>query len=317
MLDAQELSTVLEGGRLGGRPVYTIELARSGESVLTVPAQPAHLMAEWAAARAVLDETGRWPVAASGWSVVSEPPTLETFWLDPRGEKPIPPRLCRAADALTGEAALAEIQAAQHHDGELLEDVLGWQLQATQRRCHAVPDAASIRSAFADGNGHLTHRPIGDRRPGRPSEIDLERWLLEWEEQRTPTTAPEHADLDDWFQPANEETHLLFLPTSTGAESLAYLEFYAEEGVAGATTERLIAVLASWQDRYGAELVAHWGTMLQFYVSRPPDTLDAAWQIAVEHDLIAPCTNALPGETVRDSARSLWLRPTWFLHERP
>lgn len=57
--------------------------------------------------------------------------------------------------------------------------------------------------------------------------------------------------------------------------------------------------------------------MLQFAVARPPATLEQAWPLAAEHDLIAPCTNQLPGQLVRDAARFLWQRPTWFLHERP
>ncbi len=141
--------------------------------------------------------------------------------------------------------------------------------------------------------------------------------MFNWEEQRVPSQAPELADLDDWFAPGQDECHLLFLPTSNGAEALAYLEFYAEDSVAGASTERLIAVLDSWNTRFGAELVAHWGTMLQFIAERPPESLPIAFELAAEQDLIAPCTNALPGQTVRDFARVLWRRPTWFLHERP
>ena len=304
--DPDELSAVLAGGPLGGRPVYVIDLARSAERVLTVPARPAHLIAEWAGARAVIGETGRWPVAATAWSQVPSTPTPETFWLDPRGEKPTPLTIREAAAHLTGAEAIAEIRAAQPDDEETLAELLHRHLDATRDRCGCVPEPDAIQAVFADGG------------PDRPSEVDLERWLLDWEEQRKPTMSPEHVDYDDWFEPgADDACHLLFLPITAGAESLAYLEFYAEEGVAGATAERLIAVLASWQDRYGAELVAHWGTMLQFAVGRPPATLDAAWELALEHDLIAPCTNALPGETIRDSARMLWRRPTWFLHERP
>lgn len=315
--DPAELSSRLAGGPLGGRTVSVIEMPRAGERVLTVPARPAELLTEWTAARALLEQTGRWPVAATAWSRVPPAPTLETFWLDPRGEKPIPPALRQAAATLTGERAIAEIRAAQREDAEPLEEFLDWHLDATRKRCGAAPDPKAIAAAFADGDGRRSRRWLGHRTPQRPAKIDLERWLLEWEEQVTPTTSPEHVDYDDWFQPDEDDCHLLFLPTSLGSDSLAYLEFYAEDGVEGATTERLIATLASWHDRYGAELVAHWGTMLQFVVTRPPNTLEDAWNLALEHDLVAPCTNALPGETIRDSARMLWRRPRWFLHERP
>jgi hypothetical protein len=152
---------------------------------------------------------------------------------------------------------------------------------------------------------------------GSPSENDLEYWLLAREERVTPAPAPENGDYDDWFIPTGRESHLLFLPTPQGPESLAYLDFYAiEHGVMGVTAERLIAVLSLWEERYGAELVANWGTMLQFVVSRPPATLDEAWELAVDIDLIAPSGNAATVH-VRDTARFLWRRHTWFAHCRP
>ncbi|MHB1568385.1 MAG: DUF4253 domain-containing protein [Solirubrobacteraceae bacterium] len=150
-----------------------------------------------------------------------------------------------------------------------------------------------------------------------PTENELDRLLFEWEEREAPTAAPELADYDDWFvPPPHFASHLLFLPTPRGPESWAYHDFYGiEQGVLGVTAERLIAVLTLWEERFGAELVANWGTMLQFAVSRPPDTLDAAWELAVDLDLIGPSDKAWVRN--RDGARFLWRRPTWFVHCRP
>jgi hypothetical protein len=53
-----------------------------------------------------------------------------------------------------------------------------------------------------------------------------------------------------------------------GWQVAAYVSFFGAEVPGGA--ERLIAVLRSWHERYGAELVAHYGTMLEFVVRRPP-----------------------------------------------
>lgn len=79
----------------------------------------------------------------------------------------------------------------------------------------------------------------------------------------------------------------------------------------------MITVLEYWRRAYGAELVANFGTMLEFVVARPPETLDAAWELAVQQDLIARSTLAGRGVTIRDHARTLISRPTWFLHNRP
>ncbi len=113
----------------------------------------------------------------------------------------------------------------------------------------------------------------------------------------------------DWFPPSRP--HLVLLPVRHGWEVLAYLHFYEQK------TVNAMAILRSWHERFGAELVCHYGTMLQFVVSRPPTTEAEAWQLAREQATFAPCTTLLPGLTVGDLAQLLRGRPTWFIHERP
>jgi hypothetical protein len=72
-----------------------------------------------------------------------------------------------------------------------------------------------------------------------------------------------------------------------------------------------------WEKRYGAELVANLGTMLEFTVARPPQTMAEAWELAVEQDLVAPHTIGGPCLPLRAHARALLQRPTWLLHSRP
>jgi hypothetical protein len=81
--------------------------------------------------------------------------------------------------------------------------------------------------------------------------------------------------------------------------------------------EALLQLMREWQGRFGAQLVASWGTMLQFAVSAPPETLDEAFDLAAQHAAVAPCTTMLPGEGIRQLARHLWRGERWFLHERP
>ena len=296
--DAAALTQLLADTALAGREVHSFELPRCGEIVHAVRLNPDRVLAEWAIARALLDQTGRWPAAVTSWAPAVDVLTARTFLMDQSDDRPAPAVISQQAARLTGAEALAAIRAEQWAE-PLTEDMVDWHLSVTQARCGASPDVAAAMSSGA-------------------TERELDRWLFDWEEERLPTVRPEHASDDDWFLPsAEEDCCLLFLPRPVTAEALAYLEFYAEEGVAGASAERLVAVLASWQQRFGAELVAHWGTMLQFTVARPPNTLEQAWDLAGELDLIAPCTNALPGIVLRDSARTLWRRETWFLHERP
>jgi hypothetical protein len=312
--EASDLADLLAGGPLASRPVYVIELPRSGERVLTAPVRADVLLEEWSAARALVPQTGRWPVAAMSWTREKMPPTLKTFWLDPRGERPVPPSICAAARELEGSSVIEEIWAAQPWWEWMDRERVEWQLESTRKRCGEAPERDDVLTALRDLQREHFRWSGQD---GSPSETDLEHWLFRWEERKRPTPAPELVDHDDWFVPPKEdETHLLVLPTKHGPEALAYLNFYAiEDGVAGVTAERLIAILAYWEARYGAQLVANWGTMLQFVVRRPPDTLEEAWDLAIDLDLIGPSGKAWVH--VRDGARYLWRRPTWFVHCRP
>ena len=62
------------------------------------------------------------------------------------------------------------------------------------------------------------------------------------------------------------------------------------------TASELAVVLRSWEDRFGARLLEVGHDDIRLLVSRPPQTLEAAQQIAAEHFAFRPMT--LP----RDSA---------------
>jgi hypothetical protein len=104
--------------------------------------------------------------------------------------------------------------------------------------------------------------------------------------------------------------------TVASEEALAYtggfFGAFGPDGLAG-----VIAVARHWRTKYGAELVANWGTMLQFHVNRPPTTIKDAFDLAHEQAVLAPDTTILPNVSLRDHARALLGRTEWFLHERP
>ena len=107
----------------------------------------------------------------------------------------------------------------------------------------------------------------------------------------------------------------MFLPVGSGPETLNYLEFWGEQAVPGSSANRLIAIFEYWRERYDAELIAHFGTILLFVVGRPPNNLEDAWNLAVQQRLIAPDTQS--SYAIRQLARALIRRPTWMLHSRP
>ncbi|MBD2176469.1 DUF4253 domain-containing protein [Pseudanabaena sp. FACHB-1998] len=143
--------------------------------------------------------------------------------------------------------------------------------------------------------------------------IDVEKYLFDWElQQITEISAPSSHEMTylDWFQPTGQTMALMLLPTSHSWETLAYLSWYG--GSKGA-----IPLLKKWHQLYGAELVCHYGTMLQLLISKRPSTPQEAFTLASEQVLLAPCTTLLSGVSIRDHARSLLQTDRWFLHERP
>lgn len=114
------------------------------------------------------------------------------------------------------------------------------------------------------------------------------------------------------FDPDN--AWLVLLPTPQGENALAYEHWY---GLERGRVEGFIALLRRWREQFGAELFAHYGTMLEFVVAQPPQDVDAALPLAREHYLAAPCTLALSGTPLRHHALGLVGHGDWFLHERP
>lgn len=119
----------------------------------------------------------------------------------------------------------------------------------------------------------------------------------------------------DWFQPSGHELQvLLLLPTPHGWSAPAWLHWFGAERC---QSEAVISVLRAWEQTHGAELVAHYGTMLQCQLPGPLTDLTTARQVAEEHELLAPCTLMLPGVSRAEHAQALLQVRRWFLHERP
>jgi hypothetical protein len=75
----------------------------------------------------------------------------------------------------------------------------------------------------------------------------------------------------------------------------------------------LAAAIRQWEQQWGAELVASWGTMLQFVVSRRPALGEQAWQLALQHLAVGGSLQTPAWELALALTRS----DAWFLHDRP
>lgn len=290
--DPDAVAVLLRNSTLAGRPVRSIPVPGGAEPALTIPCGPDEVLAAWQCARAVLEQTERWPVVGCDVDLFNRFP----YDHGAGGDTSVRGILARADKIDAGEV-IADLARADDA-GSAYDQLEPFELMCTRQLVGDAPSPDEVRHALGS---QLTHSR-------------LDRWLLDWEEARRPPRSELGAHLE-WFEPSGMDVAVVLLPTVNGWHTPAYMSFFGAEGPGGA--EKLVAVLRWWSQRYGAELVAHYGTMLEFVVTRPPETLEEAWRLAHEHELIAPCTTLLPGVPLRQHARALVGRSTWFLHERP
>ncbi len=303
-----ELARALEDTALAGRPTTTLAVP-SSRPALAVEVGGLDVLESWRIARGLLDRTGRWPVAMTAWGeeegTWSEQLAASAFSrfefrseASGRGDA-LPGDLLRAADGVDLDAALSKLEALT----EPLDptDLL---LEETREDFGDAPTSEDVGDARRADGSPLTSRP------------EAERWLFDWEIDRFGERALAEPAMNhiSWFDPSPQVIALVLLPTMRSSDALAFEHWY---GALAVGTPFAIALLRRWEERWGAELVAHWGTMLQLVVSRRPGEPEDAFGLALEQELIAPCTTLLPGVSLRDHARTLLHADAWFIHERP
>lgn len=139
------------------------------------------------------------------------------------------------------------------------------------------------------------------------------RWFLDWEERQGEVVPVSHRHLAWMFWPDEPDVVLPDRQWRGDARVSPAVERNGRRDVGA----RVVTLLESWERRYGADLVANHGTIIELVVRRPPRTVRESWEIAIEHESIAPDTLRMPGVTLREHARALPGHPTWFVHERP
>lgn len=262
--------------------------------------------------RGRLDQSGRWPVLAlvqsshlSSWhEQVRSTDIFSRFYFEEERregrEDDTPESVIAAAELIDATRAVAELP---EDDSVTLEDSVSICRQGTERRFGRVPEVLDLGDFLAEH--------------GLRSQREVERWFLEWELAHC--DAP--LELDQlglehmkWYEPRQKEIALVLLPTRNCWEALAYINWFASQRC---SSQILVALLRDWSSRYGAELVAHYGTMLQLIANRPPCSIEEAFDLAWQQHTVAQCTTILPGVSPRDHARALLRTDRWFLHERP
>ena len=250
-----------------------------GPSVLAVRCSADEVWPAWQAARSVVDVTLRWPVVVTSWD--KEDPWDLSVGLPPGG-------LAGVAESASGVDPWATLgrDVDEPLDGEDLEFALA-----------DLPDSVTLTVEDV-------RELIGpDATAGQIEELAFDR---------LPADAPWGQDLKalDWYEPTDQACAVVFLDTPLTWVAGGCVSYFEMEG------PDLVAAQKQWSEKYGAELVAAWGTMLQFVATRPPTDPRDAWLLAGQQLAVGPDL-MMSGVTRFDLAFALVGRERWFLHNRP
>lgn len=245
-------------------------------------ADPADLLEMWRIARGLVPRIGRWPVAVDA----------DPFYLV------APPDARLAADELAAAADAAdprEVFPARVND-----------------RPETVEDLARLLAYRFPRHPELAGRMVQEL-SDPTTEPEWDAWLYELliadADLRAEVEVGHLRGTRTWYRPPR--IAIALLPDARGWLAPAFLSFHSCE--TGDRAAGLAAVQRRWEQDYRAELVAHWGTMLQYTVGRPPQDPADAYRVAGEHKDIASSLQMYRYEL----ALALPGSDAWFLHDRP
>ena len=317
----EELSDILKSTVLKSSNIASLEISESSQLAFAIDVPRSTMLDCWHLLHFVIDVTQMYPILTDfifsgtgtgrNWH---DDLVEEDFFnrFDYKEEQQagyfnsvLPESIIDAAKSINGiEAIETRIEQSERIADETWResDWYLYDLEITQRNFGISPNPEAAATALNSGK--------------IITEVDFERWLFNWELNNVPKeqllAAPDLTYLE-WYDMTSADTiPLLLLPTPNSWDTLACTHFYGAINSAEA-----IAILKYWYDRYGAELVAHYGTMLQFYVEQKPQTLNEAFELACQHNEFAPSTLILSGVSIREHARALLHTERWFLHEKP
>ncbi len=278
--DVDGITEALSGTALAG---YAVQDGPGGTFVVPGIA-PDGLLQAWRAARSAVPATGRCPVL------------ITTDFVDIEDE--IAEHADRAdLDALDAAARTTDPWVPPRRALED-DDPLATEDDLPDDYLYGFP-ADLIEAATAD-----LGMPVPER--------VLHRWIYDRLLAEPALAEPVRPGIDrligttNWYVP--ESVQLVLLPTERPWLSPHWLGYFGSPDPTW-----LSAAQRQWHDRWGAEVVASWGTMLQFAVGRRPEPGDQAWELAGQLKRVGGSLQ-MPRWML---ALALPHSGTWFLHDRP
>lgn len=308
----QDLRMLLGSSLSEQQKIMSTPIEGTGQTALCIEVHT-HALALWEHLKNLVPTTQRWPVwIITNWNpqatisqeeLASDIFSRFYFEEEEKDERlsDSPLDIIQAAQGLYVDDLLIKINS---DEGLSAEEYLKIAIEQTQRKFGICPKIGHAQQFLQ------TH--------ALQTVIDVERWFFDWEIEHCPH-ALELQENDllhiNWFEPSSyEHEAIVLLPTPHGWEAPAYINWFASYRK---NSQLIVALLKEWEEKYGAQLVCHFGTMLQFITAKRPKTPAEAFHLAWQQYMIAPCTILLPGISLREHARALMHTNRWFLHERP
>lgn len=285
---------ILDAAGLSGRSAL-VQDAADGGSALLVDVSQDEMLDVWAAARAAVDRTGRWPLLCS-WHSAHDGSLFPRFYFNEgsHGADSSPAAVLARAEMIDVDARLAELARARFPDGTV--DWVEHERSVTLARYGDAPPAEEIRAV-------VTGTAFG-----------VDRYLFDWERAHEPLSEPD-LSVQDWFGSTEDIATLVLLPAAEPWAVYAYVDALYDTCDYG--QDLLVAAARRWYERYGAETIAALGVMAWLTVARPPTDPDDSWRLAFEHYVLAENTLSTPGVSLRQHACALPRLDRWVLFSRP
>jgi hypothetical protein len=324
----QELKHLLADTKLMTRPITQIPILDTSEQAFVIKTPVEEAFSDWQILRHLVPQTDRWPVIGlEDWVMPSQPgvswqQTLEqeAKWIFNRDSYQFaqdgegynkqqidasPRAICERGNTLNPDEVLQALIA--EHDEDLddwfdAEEEIYREIQETHALFGVAPKLAQVLQALE-----------GERITPNRIQAFFFHWELDHANPEQWWRSPH--PLDYWYQPSGPDTGIMLLPTPYSWETLAYMSFYPAEGAGRA--EQSMAILRSWSQRFGADIMIHYDLGLQFFVQRKPTTPQEALQLSLEQYQVAAETFLLPGLSLRQNARQLLHFDRWELYGKP
>jgi len=302
--DLNQITAFLKDNQKDKRRIIRLDIPGDPNHAYAVQVTPDEMYSMWDLFRSKAEEFHMWPVLHVSWNQYS------LGWENAIKKDDIfnrnPFECAISKQPKHPRSIMAEVDAS--HVNQLVSNYDQRYSADLQENLTYLLDNMDLSEALKDQARHLVdHGQI-------TSFVGITKWLIDQDEVKNMPARDlkEQSSYLSWFEPDNEHYALILLPVEHSWEALAYMRFHGTEGGGSAA---VVSMLKHWNDTYGAELVCHYGTMLQLKSSSKPDNLEAALQLSLEHESVAESTTVTPGVTVIEHAQVLQHKHRWFLHQ--